>query len=91
MRRDIPPKLTAADVKAALGEPGSAPQKPDRINFLVTSAEKREIQETAKAFGLTVTEYLLRLHRLTRSMLVSQKRRVRRAPRSRQAGRHGSD
>lgn len=60
--------LTPDDVRAALGgEP--RPDKLDRINFLVTPKEKAEIQETAKAFGLTVTEYLLRLHRLTRSMM----------------------
>jgi len=75
MKRATPPKLSIVDVKAALGEPGSASGKLDRINFLVTPAEKREIQETAKVFRLTVTRYLLQLHRVTRSMLDSQRGR----------------
>jgi hypothetical protein len=75
MKRATPPKLTIADVKAALGEPGEGHGKPERINFLVSAAEKREIQETAKVFGMTVTRYLLQLHRVTRAMVESQKRR----------------
>jgi hypothetical protein len=39
--------------------------KSARIAFQLAPAEKREIAETASAFGLTVTDYLLRLHRLT--------------------------
>jgi hypothetical protein len=77
LKRNILPKPNAVDVKAALGSSGDRPEKLDRINFLVWPAEKREIQETAKAFGLTTTDYLLRLHRLTRSMMESQKGRVR--------------
>jgi hypothetical protein len=75
MKRSALPKLKAGDVHAALG--GAAPlAKLDRINFLVAPIEKREIQETAKGFGLTVTEYLLRLHRLTRSMIRGRARRT---------------
>ncbi len=52
------------------------PGKPERINFLVSPAEKREIQETSKVFGLTVTRYLLQLHRVTRAMVESRKGRA---------------
>jgi hypothetical protein len=62
-------------VKAALGEPGERPGKPERINFLVSPAEKREIQEIAKIFGLTTTDYFLRLHRLTMAMMQPRSRR----------------
>jgi len=89
MKRTTPPKLTVVDLKAALGEPGEHPGKPERINFLVSPAEKREIQETAKVFRLTVTAYLLRLHRLTRSMLDTQKRRGSKASRAGQGGNRG--
>jgi len=44
-------------------EPDPKP-KDDAIIFRVSGDEKREIQRTAKGFGLKVTEYLLRLHRL---------------------------
>jgi hypothetical protein len=39
--------------------------KTDRLDVRLSAAEKREIQETAQAFGLTATDYVLRLHRLT--------------------------
>jgi uncharacterized protein (DUF1778 family) len=41
-------------------------QKAGRINFAVSVDEKAEIQQAAKAFGLTATDYLLGLHRLAR-------------------------
>jgi hypothetical protein len=69
MKRSALPKLNAEDVRAALGGTGPRPEKLDRINFLVAPTEKREIQETAKAHGLTVTDYLLRLHRQTRVLV----------------------
>ncbi len=39
-------------------------RKSDRINFAVTPTEKNEIRSAATRYGLTVTEYFLRLHRL---------------------------
>jgi predicted DNA binding CopG/RHH family protein len=39
--------------------------KGDRVNVRVSSTEKVEMAQTAEAFGLGVSEYLLRLHRLT--------------------------
>ncbi len=63
-------------MRAALGAAARRPEKPERINFLVSPEEKREIQETAKSFGLTTTNYLLQLHRVTRAMLNSQKARA---------------
>jgi hypothetical protein len=40
-------------------------EKTDRVNVRISPAEKVEMAETAEAFGLGVSEYLLRLHRLT--------------------------
>jgi uncharacterized protein (DUF1778 family) len=42
-------------------------QKAARINFAVSLDEKAEIQQAAKGFGLTTTDYLLGLHRLARA------------------------
>jgi hypothetical protein len=42
-------------------------QKAGRINFAVSLEEKAEIQQAAKTFGLTTTDYLLGLHRLART------------------------
>lgn len=42
-------------------------QKAGRINFAVSLEEKAEIQQAAKTFGLTTTDYLLGLHRLARA------------------------
>lgn len=39
------------------------PAKSAKIIFAVTPGEKREIQESARARGETVTNYLLGLHR----------------------------
>lgn len=42
----------------------SGPYKTDSaITFRVTSAEKSEIRSVAEKLGLSVTDYLLRLHR----------------------------
>jgi hypothetical protein len=40
-------------------------EKTDRVNVRISPAEKAEMAETAERFGLGVSEYLLRLHRLT--------------------------
>ena len=40
-------------------------EKTDRVNVRISPAEKAEIAKTAEAFGLGMSEYLLRLHRLT--------------------------
>lgn len=65
------------DLEAVAGRitPSKDLSKSERINFLVSPAEKLQIQESAKGFGLTVTDYLLQLHRVTRAMVESQKRR----------------
>ncbi len=70
MPRKTPQPPRPADLDAAMG-----PRQ--RINFLVTPAEKAEIEETAQFFGLTVTDYMLRLHRLTRALLESRRKRAR--------------
>lgn len=40
-------------------------EKTDRVNVRISPAEKAEMAQTAESFGLGVSEYLLRLHRLT--------------------------
>jgi Mobilization protein NikA len=40
-------------------------QKTDRVNVRISPSEKAEMAQTAERFGLGVSEYLLRLHRLT--------------------------
>lgn len=47
----------------------------ERINFLVSPSEKEAIWGAAEGFGLTITDYLLRLHRLTVSMMAPKNRR----------------
>jgi len=37
-----------------------------RINIRVSGAEKADIQSTAQEYGLTITEYLLSLHRIAK-------------------------
>jgi hypothetical protein len=49
-------------------------RKSERINFVVTAAQKREIQATARSFRLTVTDYFLNLHRLAWAMSQGKKR-----------------
>ena len=73
-RRSAP---SSQDLESVAGRitPSEDLLKSERINFLVSPAEKREIQETAAGFGLTMTDYLLRLHRLTKSMLDSRRKR----------------
>jgi hypothetical protein len=49
--------------------------KGERVNVRISSDEKAEMAETAAAFGLGVSEYLLRLHRLTVAIQGRQRRR----------------
>jgi Mobilization protein NikA len=51
-------------------------QKTERVNVRISPEEKAEMAETAEAFGLGVSEYLLRLHRLT--VAIQGERRKRR-------------
>jgi predicted DNA binding CopG/RHH family protein len=39
--------------------------KDERVNLRVSSEEKEEMAATAESLGLDLTEYLIRLHRLT--------------------------
>ncbi len=68
---------SSQDLESVAGRitPSEDLSKSERINFLVSPAEKLQIQESAKGFGLTVTDYLLQLHRVTRAMVESRKRR----------------
>ncbi|HEV8232753.1 MAG TPA: hypothetical protein VGQ75_10440 [Thermoanaerobaculia bacterium] len=49
--------------------------KTDRLDVRLSAAEKKEIQETAQGFGLTATDYVLRLHRLTIAIGHGRRRR----------------
>lgn len=40
-------------------------EKTDRVNVRISPGEKAEMAQTAERFGLGVSQYLLRLHRLT--------------------------
>jgi hypothetical protein len=42
--------------------------KTARVVFQVSPHEKREIQETASGFGMTMSEYLVQVHRLFRKL-----------------------
>jgi hypothetical protein len=42
--------------------------KSARVVFQVSPAEKREIAETASGFGMTMSEYMLAVHRLFRKL-----------------------
>jgi uncharacterized protein (DUF1778 family) len=46
--------------------------KRERINLRVSEADKEAIQSTAKGLGLTVTDYLLRLHAFAKEALVKR-------------------
>ena len=56
--------------QAAENVAAGAPYKPDdKITFRVTSAEKLQMKEAAEKLGLSVTDYLLRLHRAAKHVL----------------------
>jgi hypothetical protein len=58
------------DVKRRVtpGEIEDRVAKTARIVFQLAPAEKRDIQEFASRLGLTVTDYFLNLHRMTKSI-----------------------
>ena len=58
-RKPVP--LESVDVGAAFRK--MTARRTERVNFLMTPAEKAEILKEAKSRGLTITEYFLRLHR----------------------------
>ena len=67
-------KKPAADLRAVLsGVQGlgqvRSNQKSASIIFRVTAEEKEEIREVAERFGLSVSAYLLDLHRIARERL----------------------
>lgn len=56
--------------QAAADLVAGGPYKPDdKITFRITSAEKVEMKAAADKLGLSVTEYILRLHRSAKSVL----------------------
>jgi hypothetical protein len=55
------PSVTRSDVHAHLA-------KRARVVFQVSAAEKGEIRETARGFSMSMSEYLVQLHRLFRRL-----------------------
>lgn len=53
--------LSSRAVKSALGRTA-------RLNVLVTPQQKDEIRATAERYGLSMTDYLLRLHALAETL-----------------------
>lgn len=51
----------------------SALVKDERIQVRVTASEKADMQQTAKNCGLTLTEYLTRLHHLAGEQLEDER------------------
>ncbi len=51
--------------------------KTGRVNVGISPDEKAEMVSTAEAFGLSVSEYLLRLHRLTVAIQAGRERGAR--------------
>jgi len=47
----------------------------ERMNLLVTPQQKGEIREAAERYGLSMTDYLLRLHEMVNSQAQRQRRR----------------
>jgi len=44
-----------------------------RLNLRLSEIEKQEIEQTAKSMNMTVTSYLLAIHRISRDILVSKR------------------
>lgn len=73
------PRAIIADRKLEEALEGIAPeglydmfsQRDSRIEIRVSSDEKKTIDEMRNVFGLTTTEYLLRLHRFSRERLAA--------------------
>jgi hypothetical protein len=50
-------RISGSEVRRALG-------RTERMNLLVTPSQKAEIRLAAERYGLSMTDYLLRLHAL---------------------------
>jgi hypothetical protein len=57
------PPLESVNVDVGTGFRQMTARRTQRVNFLVTKAEKAEIFQEAESRRLTVSEYFLRLHR----------------------------
>ena len=53
-------RIPRRDIEKALG-------KTERLNLLVTPQQKQAIRAAAERYGLSMTDYLLRLHALVES------------------------
>lgn len=69
LMRDVPPERVAAVLDRSV-----------RVNFNVTPQQHEEIRGAAGEFGLSVTDYFMRLHDLARQQLKAKS--VRRGSRS---------
>lgn len=57
------PPIESVNVDVGTGFRQMTARRTQRVNFLVTKAEKAEILKEAESRRLTVSEYFLRLHR----------------------------
>jgi hypothetical protein len=57
----VVPRLSSAAVRDRMA-------KTARVVFQVSPADKREIQETASGFAMSMSEYLVRVHKLFRQL-----------------------
>ncbi len=65
-----PETIEAVTKGAADSVVASAPYKPDdKITFRITSAEKVDMKAVAEQLGLSVTDYILRLHRAAKILV----------------------
>lgn len=76
MKKKIQQKKPSADLRNALADveglgQGRVVQKDSAIIFRVSVAEKEQIREIADRLGLSVSAYLLDLHRIARERLES--------------------
>lgn len=53
-------RISDGEIRKALG-------RTERMNLLVTPGQKEEIRAAAERYGLSMTDYLLRLHALVQS------------------------
>lgn len=76
MKKKAKPKKPSADLRNALADVeglgrNRPVQKDTAIIFRVSAAEKEEIRDVAERLGLSVSGYLLDLHRIARERLGS--------------------
>jgi hypothetical protein len=77
-REEEPPKMPRLEKLTQQISPkeiGVALGKTERLNLLVTPQQKGEIRAAAERFGLSMTDYLVRIHSLIESQAREQRRK----------------